>query len=116
MDGIIPSVPYDCFIKCKIDERRLAQLTMNTATAPRCVRILIVEDNPAYVYLIRETLQQNELHFELDVAEDGAEAIAFLDRAEQQSGRCPDLILLDLNLPKRDGNEVMSRIKQSVKC
>ena len=74
--------------------------------------ILLVEDNPGDVDLVREALKENKLRNELHVARDGIEAVAFLRReGEFADAPRPDLILLDLNLPKRDGREVLADIK-----
>ena len=79
---------------------------------PRPVRILMVEDNPGDVDLTREGLAEAKLHNELFIASDGEEAMAFLLREGEHVGAPrPDLILLDLNLPKKDGREVLSEIK-----
>jgi chemotaxis family two-component system response regulator Rcp1 len=85
---------------------------MNTATLCRPVEILLVEDNAGDVRLTREALRENKLHNNLNVVGDGVEAMAFLRREGiyAQSPR-PDLILLDLNLPKKDGRQVLSEIK-----
>ena len=76
------------------------------------VEILLVEDNPADVRLTREALNSDRLWNHLNVAKHGVEAMAYL----RQEGKFaaaprPDLILLDLNLPKKDGREVLAEIK-----
>jgi two-component system, chemotaxis family, response regulator Rcp1 len=71
--------------------------------------ILLVEDNPGDVRLAREALSTSRSPTNLMVAEDGEEAMAML-RDPQQYGR-PDLIILDLNLPRKDGREVLAEIK-----
>ncbi len=73
--------------------------------------ILLVEDNPADVRLIREALKESVIQSTLQVAPDGVEALALL-RGEGSPAVRPDLILLDLNLPKKDGREVLTEIKQ----
>ena len=74
--------------------------------------IAIAEDNPADVLLVREVLKDSPLWHELHVAEDGAVALQFLKRSGAIIGKPrPDLILLDLNLPKRDGREVLQEVK-----
>ena len=79
---------------------------------PRVVKILMVEDNPGDVDLVREALAENKVCNELQVAKDGAEAMAMLRREGTYAGAAhPDLILLDLNLPKKDGREVLAEIK-----
>lgn len=74
--------------------------------------ILLVEDSPADVLMTREALEQNQLATELHVVEDGVEALEFLRRQGPfASAPRPDLILLDLNLPRMDGREVLAEIK-----
>ena len=77
------------------------------------LEVLLVEDNPGDVELTREALHDSKVHMRLSVASDGVEALAFL-RAEGAFADAPrpDLILLDLNLPKRDGRSVLAEIKQ----
>lgn len=76
------------------------------------IQVLMVEDNPGDVRLTREALKDGKLCVELNVAGDGAEAMAYLRSEGQYSSAVrPDLILLDLNLPKKDGREVLKEIK-----
>lgn len=78
----------------------------------KLIEILIVEDNPGDVELAREALETNQIKNELHVAEDGEQALKFLKKEEPyQDAPRPDLILLDLNLPKKDGREVLKEIK-----
>jgi CheY-like chemotaxis protein len=76
------------------------------------VEILLVEDNPGDVRLTREALKEGKIRNNLNVAGDGVEALRYLRREGQyaESTR-PDLILLDLNLPKMDGREVLEAVK-----
>ena len=86
------------------------QLTRAVEHGP--VEILLVEDNPADVRLTREALTSDRLWNSLNVARDGVEAMAYLRReGEFAAAPRPDLILLDLNLPKKDGREVLAEIK-----
>jgi CheY-like chemotaxis protein len=72
----------------------------------------LVEDNPGDVRLTREALREGKILNELSVVEDGVEALAFLRREGRYAEAVkPDLILLDLNLPKKDGREVLQEIK-----
>jgi CheY-like chemotaxis protein len=76
------------------------------------VSILLVEDNPADVRLTQEALKEGKVRNTLAVVSDGEQALAFLRRAGEQAGAIrPDLILLDLNLPKKSGLEVLAEIK-----
>lgn len=76
------------------------------------VQILLVEDNPGDIRLTMEALKDSPHRNQLHVAKDGVEAIEFLrKRGKYLSAPTPDLILLDLNLPRKDGREVLSEIK-----
>lgn len=76
------------------------------------MHVLLVEDSPGDVRLTREALRDATVSLELHVASDGVEAMAFLRREGEHAGAPrPDLILLDLNLPRMDGREVLSLIK-----
>jgi CheY-like chemotaxis protein len=78
----------------------------------RPFEILLVEDNPGDVGLVREALRESKLLHRLSTAKDGEEALSLLRRqgVHQEAAR-PDLILLDLNLPRKDGREVLAEIK-----
>ncbi len=79
----------------------------------RTVEILLVEDNPGDVRLTQEALRESKLVNHLSVTRDGVEAMAFLRReGEYAAAPRPDLILLDLNLPRKDGREVLQEIKE----
>ena len=79
----------------------------------RPINILLVEDNPGDIRLIQETCQHGKVLNNLSVVRDGVEAMAFLRQEEPFADAvCPDIILLDLNLPKKDGREVLEEIKQ----
>jgi chemotaxis family two-component system response regulator Rcp1 len=78
----------------------------------RRIEILLVEDSPGDVRLTREAFKDAKVLINLHVASDGAEAMAFLGReGEHANEPRPDLILLDLNLPKKDGRTVLAEIK-----
>jgi len=78
----------------------------------RDIEILLVEDNPADVQLTIEALKDAKLNNHLSVAEDGVEATAFLRReGKYANAPRPDLILLDLNMPRKNGREVLKDIK-----
>lgn len=85
---------------------------MISQRSTRPVEILLVEDNPGDVRLTREALKEGKVNNNLSVAPDGVEALAFLRKEGKYSGATrPDLILLDLNLPKMDGREVLAAVK-----
>jgi chemotaxis family two-component system response regulator Rcp1 len=80
------------------------------------IDILLVEDNPGDVRLTREALKDAKVLNEVYVAQDGVEAMQFLHREGKFSNApTPDMILLDLNLPRKDGREVLAEIKQDSK-
>ena len=85
---------------------------MNTTPVPAPIDVLLVEDDPADELITREAFQDNKIGNTLYVVRDGQEALDFLFRRGQyQDAVRPDLILLDLNLPKYDGREVLQVIK-----
>ncbi|HEY2636175.1 MAG TPA: YqgE/AlgH family protein [Solirubrobacteraceae bacterium] len=80
--------------------------------ADRTMQILLVEDSPDDVLFTREAFADAELAHELHVVRDGDAAMAFLRRQGEHAGApTPDLILLDLNLPRKDGREVLTEVK-----
>lgn len=80
------------------------------------IDILLVEDNPGDVRLTQEGLKEGKVRNNLHVVMDGVEAMAFLNREEKYADAPkPDLILLDLNLPRKDGREVLAEIKADEK-
>jgi chemotaxis family two-component system response regulator Rcp1 len=85
---------------------------MNAKRWGRPIEILLVEDNPGDARLTMEALKESKVHNRLSVVEDGLDALAFLCRkGKYANSPRPDLILLDLNLPKKDGREVLADIK-----
>ncbi len=78
----------------------------------RPIEILLVEDNPGDVRLTQEAFRQNKIRNKLNVVNDGEQALAYLRREEPYTDAArPGLILLDLNLPRLDGREVLAQIK-----
>ena len=85
---------------------------MLQAGEPKIVDILLVEDNPGDVRLTKEALKETKIHNMLHVVADGVEAMDFLRKTGGYSDvPVPDLIMLDLNLPRKDGREVLAEIK-----
>jgi len=78
------------------------------------IEVLLVEDSPGDVRLTQEAFKDAKVHINLNVVSDGAEAMEFLNREGKHAhAPRPDLILLDLNLPKKDGREVLEEVKES---
>jgi CheY-like chemotaxis protein len=76
------------------------------------IEVLLVEDDPGDVLMTQEAFEEHKVGNRLNVVSDGVDALAYLRReAPFENATRPDLILLDLNLPKRDGREVLSEIK-----
>jgi len=78
----------------------------------KLIEILLVEDDPGDVLLIRESFADHKVGNKLTVVHDGVEAMAFLRSEGKYAGRArPDLVVLDLNLPRKNGSEVLAEIK-----
>ena len=86
---------------------------MKNSKSMRPIEILLVEDNPGDIRLTMEALKESKVKNQLHVARDGEEAMDFLHRRRTytQAPR-PDVILLDLNLPRKDGREVLKEVKE----
>ena len=86
-----------------------------TATESRPIEILLVEDNPGDMRLTKEALRETKVNNHLHWVQDGSEALDFLHRRKHfAAAPQPDIILLDLNLPKQDGHQVLRVIKNDV--
>jgi CheY-like chemotaxis protein len=80
-------------------------------------QIILAEDNPADVLLVREALAEHAISCDLRVIGDGEQAMKFIDQLDVDSKLpCPDLLLLDLHLPKRDGAEILTYLRASERC
>jgi DNA-binding response OmpR family regulator len=80
------------------------------------MKAVLAEDNPADVMLVREAIQMHALPIDLKVIQDGQQAFEFIE--ESESDDCtpsPELLILDLNLPRRDGQQILKRARQSSK-
>ena len=81
------------------------------------LNILLAEDNLADVLLVRKALDEYEIPHDLHVVRDGEEALAFIKTMGEPNGiPCPDVVLLDLNLPKLDGPEVLAQFRKHPQC
>lgn len=86
---------------------------MNDVGSPRPVEVLLIEDNPGDVRLTREAFREGKIRNNLNVVPDGVSALHYLRReAGYRLAPQPDLILLDLNLPRLDGREVLTEIRK----
>ena len=93
-------------------EHRIHRRAMRrTVDSGRPARVLVVEDNPADVRLLREALSAGHVEVEIDIAGDGEQAVEILMRSIDDTRLRPDLVLLDLNLPRKTGSEVLAEVK-----
>ena len=84
---------------------------------PVVLNILVAEDNPGDVLLVRRALRAHNIPHELTVVQDGAEALEFMARmGRAREVPCPDVVLLDLNLPKVDGPHVLREFRKHPEC
>lgn len=82
-----------------------------------CRHILIVEDNSADVFLIRAALNAANIHADVHIVKDGEQAIKIFDEAEgDDRAFCPALVILDVNLPRKQGGEVLEHMRKSPRC
>ena len=90
---------------------------MPSQAVPQRLNLLLAEDNLPDVLLVEEAIRSQNLPIDVHVAADGQKAIEFIESAERdENAPCPHFLLLDLNLPKRDGFEVLRRLRASEKC
>jgi chemotaxis family two-component system response regulator Rcp1 len=79
--------------------------------------ILVAEDNPADIYLIQEALREHGVDCDVLVLKDGAEALRYVSQFDKDpSTFCPELFILDLHLPKHDGEEILALLRTSERC
>jgi CheY-like chemotaxis protein len=93
----------------------------NSSSPSRCEQdhasIVVVEDNPTDVFLIKQAIVHYRLNAKLEIFEDGEDAIRLIARMDADENEpCPHLMLLDLNLPRTDGFEVLERLRKSKRC
>jgi CheY-like chemotaxis protein len=86
-------------------------------SSSKLLNILLAEDNRGDVLLVRQALDEHHIRHKLYVVQDGAEAIRFIEQMGQpDSAPCPDLMLLDLNLPKAEGQQVLAEFRKHPAC
>ena len=78
--------------------------------------LLLVEDNPADVFLVQEALREEGLDCDLQIVDDGEQAFQFFDRVDAGSQAPPDILLLDLNVPRIGGEQVLERLRRVPQC
>lgn len=99
---------------CAVWGKLLISKGLTKRSHPGRLSLLLVEDSPADVYLVQEALRREGLQVHMEVADDGERAIQILDEVDSNaSALCPDLLLLDINMPRRAGDEVLERVRQS---
>ena len=101
------------------DKDLLSALRSQPETQPADFRyhVLIVEDNEADVFLIEEAIKTAELQVCLHVVENGEQAVQFFDRVDGSGDEpCPALVILDINLPRKSGSEVLRHMRRSPRC
>lgn len=77
---------------------------------------MLVEDNPADAMLVREALEEHHVRGELILIADGESAVDYMEQMDHMPNECPDLAIIDLNVPKRSGREVLAAARLSNKC
>ena len=82
----------------------------------RRIQIFLAEDNPGDIELVREALREHHIEYNLAIASDGAEVKRFIESLGSNDVRCPDLVLLDLNLPKAHGYELFEMLRAHEGC
>jgi chemotaxis family two-component system response regulator Rcp1 len=86
-------------------------------SVPQRFNLLLAEDNLPDALLVREAIRRENLPIDLHIVSDGQQAIEFIERAENDNDApCPQCMLLDLNLPKVEGFEILRRVRASEKC
>jgi DNA-binding response OmpR family regulator len=83
----------------------------------RPLSLLLIEDSPADVFLVKQAMREQGLNAKIQVADDGDSAMNIINHMDDEAGNpCPDIVLLDLNIPKRSGEEVLARFRRSSKA
>ena len=84
---------------------------------PRPCQILIAEDNKSDVFLIRQALQKSGINAQIHIADDGEKTVKFFEQADADpAAPCPNLILLDINMPRYKGGDILRKLRASARC
>ena len=84
---------------------------------PRPCQILIAEDSKSDVFLIRQALQKSGINAQIHIADDGEKTVKFIEQADADPpAPCPDLILLDINMPRYKGGDILRKLRASERC
>jgi CheY-like chemotaxis protein len=98
-------------------DQRSTSPSSEVSSLEDCFHILLIEDNKADVFLMREALEAENITTRLHVVSDGEMAIRYIDElAADSKGHCLSLVLLDLNLPKKSGFEVLEHLRRNQRC
>jgi CheY-like chemotaxis protein len=100
-----------------VDRNSASRSEAEAARIGRAPKILIADDNRSDVFLIREALKKSGIEAQIYVANDGEQTIRFLDQAgADSSAACPDLILLDINMPRYKGGAILRHLRSNSRC
>ena len=99
------------------EDRSSASPSLSDQPGSRPWRILIAEDSKADVFLIRKALETSGIDAQIHVADDGEKTVKFFEQADDDpAAPCPDLILLDINMPRYKGGEILRRLRATARC
>jgi chemotaxis family two-component system response regulator Rcp1 len=94
-----------------------ASLSLSNEPGIRPWQILIAEDSKSDVYLIRQALKKSKIDAQIHVTDDGEKTVRFFEEADAHvTAPCPDIVLLDLNLPRYKGSDILRRLRASARC
>ncbi len=100
-----------------MDPRSSSHSRSEASSEPEQPHVLLVEDNKLDAFMVQEAFTEHQIPAVLDVVEDGDAALQFIDALDQdETAPCPALVLLDLNLPRRSGTEVLAYLRGSKRC
>ncbi|HLK50703.1 MAG TPA: response regulator [Bryobacteraceae bacterium] len=99
------------------DRRSASRSRSEEAGAPRPCHILIAEDSKSDVFLIRQALQKSGINAQIHIADDGEKTMKFIEQADADpQAPCPHLILLDINMPRYKGGDILRKLRTSARC